>query len=80
MASCSFCANSIPKGTGILYAKKDGTIFYFCSSKCRRNRLVLGREGRRKKWTRASRLAKGLEKKLDEPATAETRARTKALR
>jgi len=29
-------------GTGKLYARKDGTVFYFCSSKCQGN-LNLGR-------------------------------------
>jgi large subunit ribosomal protein L24e len=66
MPNCTFCANPIPKGTGILYAKKDGTIYYFCSSKCRKNRLKLGREGRRVKWTTASRLFKGMKKPAEE--------------
>jgi len=38
-----------------MYIKKDGTIFYFCSSKCRKNSLHLNREGRRQKWTVAAR-------------------------
>ena len=38
-----------------MYVKKDGTLFYFCSSKCRKNFLKLKREGRRQKWTPASR-------------------------
>ena len=54
MPNCSFCDDSIPKGTGLMYVKKDGTIFYFCSSKCKKNNLVLGREGRRQKWTPAA--------------------------
>jgi large subunit ribosomal protein L24e len=55
MPNCSFCDNPISKGTGTLYVKKDGTLFYFCSSKCRKNALLMGREGRRQKWTVASR-------------------------
>lgn len=55
MPDCSFCDNPIEKGTGIMYIKKDGTLFYFCSSKCKRNSLSLKREGRRQKWTVASR-------------------------
>ena len=55
MPNCSFCDNPIPKGTGTLYVKKDGTLFYFCSSKCRKNALLMKREGRRQKWTVASR-------------------------
>lgn len=54
MTNCSFCEGPIPKGTGLTYVKKDGTIFSFCSSKCRKNNLGLGREGRRQKWTPAA--------------------------
>ena len=32
--SCSFCGNEIEPGTGKLYVKKDGTVFYFCKNKC----------------------------------------------
>ncbi len=48
---CSFCNNEIPRATGLLYVKRDGTTLGFCSSKCRRNMLKLGREGRLVKWT-----------------------------
>ena len=39
---CSFCNKTIEPGTGKLYAKKDGTVFYFCSAKCENN-VALGR-------------------------------------
>jgi large subunit ribosomal protein L24e len=48
---CSFCNRPISPGTGKLYAKKDGTVYYFCSSKCENN-LGLGRLARKIKWTR----------------------------
>jgi large subunit ribosomal protein L24e len=63
MPNCSFCESEIKKGTGILYVKKDGTVFYFCSSKCRKNALKLGREGRKQKWTEASRRFKAVTSK-----------------
>ena len=53
MFNCSFCDDPIPKGTGRIYAKKDGTVFRFCSSKCKKNQLGLKREGRRQGWTTA---------------------------
>lgn len=64
---CTFCNHEIPKGTGTLYVKRDGTTLAFCSSKCRRNMLHLGREGRHMEWT-AKQVAliherKGVEKK-----------------
>ena len=55
MSNCSFCDSPISKGTGLMYVKKDGTVYNFCSSKCRKNNLDLGREGRRRKWTPAAR-------------------------
>ncbi len=51
MAKCHFCGKEIKKGTGLLYVKKNGTTFYFCCSKCFRNCIKLGREGRKVKWT-----------------------------
>jgi large subunit ribosomal protein L24e len=55
MSNCTFCDDPLTKGTGIMYIKKDGTLFYFCSSKCKKNALTLKREGRRQGWTEASR-------------------------
>ncbi|HID26801.1 MAG: 50S ribosomal protein L24e [Methanosarcinales archaeon] len=49
--TCSFCSNLIEPGTGKMYVKKDGTIYYFCSSKCQNN-MALGRIPRRIKWAR----------------------------
>ncbi|MEM4272138.1 MAG: hypothetical protein QXH30_00975 [Candidatus Bilamarchaeaceae archaeon] len=49
---CSFCNAEIPKGTGMLYAKRDGTAFFFCGSKCRRNLLALGRVGKKTPWVK----------------------------
>ncbi len=54
MVNCSFCDGPLVKGTGLIYVKKDGTLYNFCSSKCRKNTLNLKREGRRQKWTPAA--------------------------
>ena len=51
MAKCSFCGKNIEKGTGKMYVKTDGRIFYFCSSKCQKNLLKLRRVGRTTRWT-----------------------------
>ena len=52
MARCAFCDDEVKRGTGILFVKKDGKSFMFCSSKCQKN-TKLKREGRRQKWTKA---------------------------
>lgn len=48
---CSFCGGEIEPGTGKMYVKNDGTVYYFCSSKCQKNMLVLKRSPRRVRWT-----------------------------
>jgi len=48
---CSFCGKSFPPATGSMYVKNDGTIFYFCSNKCKKSVLHLGRDSRKLKWT-----------------------------
>jgi large subunit ribosomal protein L24e len=49
---CSFCGDDIEPGTGKMFVKKDGAIFYFCSAKCEKNQLDLKRVPRRVKWTK----------------------------
>ncbi|MEK6839543.1 MAG: 50S ribosomal protein L24e [Nanoarchaeota archaeon] len=51
MVKCSFCGNQIAKGTGMMYVLKEGKIFYFCSSKCKKNQLKLKRTPANFKWT-----------------------------
>jgi large subunit ribosomal protein L24e len=57
---CSFCGYSVEPGTGKMFVRKDGGIFYFCSTKCQNN-YNLGRIPRRVPWTRAGRKARGKE-------------------
>ncbi len=46
---CSFCSESIEPGTGKMSIRNDGTVYYFCSSKCENN-MKLGRVPRKVKW------------------------------
>ncbi len=48
---CSFCGERIEPGTGMMYVKNDGTILWFCSSKCKKNMLKLRRNPKKMKWT-----------------------------
>jgi len=48
---CSFCGKVIKSGTGKMFARNDGTVFYWCSSKCEKN-YDLGRESKQRKWSR----------------------------
>ncbi len=51
MPKCSFCGKDIPRGTGKMFVKKEGTVFFFCSRKCEKNLLKLNRAPQSKKWT-----------------------------
>lgn len=48
---CSFCSDNIAKGTGKMFVKTDGTVQYFCSSKCEKN-SGMGRIPKKEKWTK----------------------------
>jgi large subunit ribosomal protein L24e len=54
--TCSFCGATLEPGTGKMFVRKDGTIYYFCSTKCQRNHR-LGRAPRRVPWTSAGKKA-----------------------
>ena len=55
---CSFCGKEIEPGTGKMYVTKDGRVYYFCSSKCYKNMIELGRVPRKVRWTAAYRREK----------------------
>lgn len=49
--NCSFCGKEIEPGTGVMYVRNDNQRYYFCSHKCEKNMLKLGRKARNLKWT-----------------------------
>jgi large subunit ribosomal protein L24e len=51
MVKCTFCGNTIEKGTGKMYIQKDAKILYFCSSKCEKNLLKLKRKPITTRWS-----------------------------
>ena len=57
MPVCSFCKNNyeFPKGTTVV--QKDGSVRYYCSSKCRKN-MEMGRLSKKVKWIRKSDVVK----------------------
>ncbi len=50
--TCNFFVRPVPKGSGSMLANNDGTVLWFCSSKCKKNALVLKRDPRKFKWTK----------------------------
>lgn len=47
---CSFCNSMLEPGTGVMFIKNDGKVFYFCSKKCERNMIKLKREPKDVRW------------------------------
>ncbi|HIH40081.1 MAG TPA: 50S ribosomal protein L24e [Halobacteria archaeon] len=50
--NCSFCGVSVPIGRGKVYVKNNGDILRFCSKKCEKNMLKLGRVPRKVRWVK----------------------------
>ena len=48
---CTFCGDELRTGTGKMFVKTDGRVFYFCSRKCEKNMLKLKRTPRNIRWT-----------------------------
>ncbi len=49
---CSFCGSPIEPGTGTMFVKKDGSVYYFDQKRCQTSLLDQGRLARRYKWTK----------------------------
>lgn len=50
MPKCSYCKSEIERGTGVLYAQKDGRILWFDKKKCEKNMFKLKRKPSTLKW------------------------------
>ena len=68
---CTFCGDEIEPGTGRMYIKKDGVVYNFCTSKCFKNMVVLGRPPRRTTWTQYYAREKQIRMKGEPEAPAE---------
>jgi len=49
---CSFCGFPLEPGTGTMFVKKDGSVYFFDKRRCQQSLLKFGRLARRVKWTR----------------------------
>jgi large subunit ribosomal protein L24e len=73
---CIFCGETIEKGTGKFLVKKDGTLHWFCSSKCEKNNK-LGRSPIKTRWTKTYRKFKGKLTKAEEMKDVQAEAEKK---
>ena len=53
MVKCVFCGKEEHAHVGLHILGNDGSVNYFCSSKCRNNALHLKRDKRKIRWTEA---------------------------
>ena len=68
---CTFCGEEIEPGTGRMYIKKDGVVYNFCTSKCFKNKVIMGRLPRRTTWTQYYAREKQIRMKGEPEAPAE---------
>lgn len=53
MVKCIFCGKDESFHKGLHLLKNDGSVEYYCSNKCKKNALKLGRDRRKVRWTEA---------------------------
>lgn len=69
MTKCAFCGKDEHSFAGVHFISNVGVVSYYCSSKCRKNAMKLGRDKRKIKWTAAYKEGMNAEKiKLHEKA------------
>ena len=56
MTKCVFCGDEAHFFQGVNRIKNDGVVDFYCSQKCQKNALKLGRDKRKVKWTEAYKL------------------------
>lgn len=76
MTKCVFCGSEESPYRGVHLIKNDGSVSFFCSGKCRKNALNLGRDRKKIKWTEAYGITQ--EKKAASDKRAVDRAEVKA--
>ena len=60
MVKCVFCGREEYPHLGLHIIQNDGNIVYYCSSKCRKNALKLGRDRIKTRWTEGYRIARNV--------------------
>src|ERR1041384_5771109 len=49
---CSFCGQPIEPGSGKMFIKKDGSVYYYDRRRCEVSHQKFGRLARKLKWTK----------------------------
>lgn len=51
IAKCVFCGKEEEDYKGVYLIKNEGSVNYYCSSKCKKNHVGLRRDRRKVRWT-----------------------------
>ena len=71
----SFTGKEIPKGRGMMYVKRDGTVYWFADKKSEKNFMKLRRNPTETKWTNFYHKDKAIKAKSKEAAAAKAAAK-----
>lgn len=74
---CDFCGKDIAIGTEYIYVDSTGKPIHFCSSKCEKSMLKLGRKPQYIRWTAQYRKEKAIRTKSAAPAEPKPAAKPK---
>jgi len=58
MVKCTFCGLDRPGHRGVHLITNDGSVHFYCSSKCKANALKLKRDKRKTRWADAFHVAR----------------------
>ncbi len=73
----TFTGKEIPKGMGLMYVKKDGTVYWFADKKSEKNFLRMNRTPSETKWTNFYHKEKQIKLKSGQAAAVKSRAAQK---
>jgi len=51
LTKCVFCGKEEEDYKGVYLIKNEGSVLYYCSSKCKKNHVGLRRDRRKIRWT-----------------------------
>ena len=74
MPTDTFTGKAIPKGRGMMYVKKDGTVYWFANKKSEKNFMRMGRTPSKTKWTYFYHREKQIKLKSKQAAEAKAKA------
>ena len=81
MTKCVFCGREENDFRGLHLIQNDGSISFYCSSKCRKNTLKLKRDRIKTRWTESYRIARdiAIKKAISQKSEDKTKISSKKI-